>query len=73
MTVPSIEKVRFLFPPIAALALLSSQGGEQHYKPGEIRKAREAKDVDNTLEAVTLVRFLIYQLEPTRVGQRNIK
>ncbi|CAN0095204.1 unnamed protein product [Ascophyllum nodosum] len=39
-----------------ALALLNSQGGERHYKPGEIRKARESKDVDNTLEAVTLRR-----------------
>lgn len=39
-----------------ALALLSSQGGERHYKPGEVRKAREGKDGDNTLEVVTLVR-----------------
>ncbi|CAM9288250.1 unnamed protein product [Laminaria digitata] len=39
-----------------ALALLSSQGGERHYKPGEVRKAREEKPVDNTLEVVTLRR-----------------
>lgn len=39
----------------SALALLSSQGGERHYKPGEVRKAREGKPVDNTLEVVTLV------------------
>lgn len=38
-----------------ALALLSSSGGEQHFKPGEVRKAREGKEGDNTLEVVTLV------------------
>ncbi|CAM9473589.1 unnamed protein product [Ectocarpus sp. 6 AP-2014] len=37
-----------------ALALLSSSGGERHFKPGEIRKARDGKDGDNTLEVVTL-------------------
>lgn len=38
-----------------ALALLTSQGSERHYKPGEVRKAREGKEGDNTLEVVTLV------------------
>eukprot|EP00903_Cladosiphon_okamuranus_P018223 g16762.t1 len=37
-----------------ALALLSSTDGEPHFKPGEVRKAREAKEGDNTLEVVTL-------------------
>ncbi|CAM9479530.1 unnamed protein product [Ectocarpus sp. 12 AP-2014] len=37
-----------------ALALLNSSGGERHFKPGEIRKARDGKDGDNTLEVVTL-------------------
>lgn len=40
----------------SALALLNSVGAERHYKPGEVRKSREEKDGDNTLEVVTLVR-----------------
>lgn len=40
---------------LSALALLSSTDGERHFKPGEVRKAREAKEGDNTLEVVTFV------------------
>lgn len=45
--------MKYRFP--SALALLSSSGGERHFKPGEVRKAREGKEGDNTLEVVTLV------------------
>jgi len=48
----------------SALALLSSSGGERHFKPGEVRKAREDKEGDNTLEVVTLVSTAGYSSTP---------
>lgn len=52
---------------LLALALLEANGGEQHYKPGEVRKARDDRNSDNTLQAVTLVCANRLHMKPTLI------